>query len=205
MREQISSEMWEQINRFYLTVRGTTIDTIWRRQPHEFFRSVKEAIHFFQGLTDSTLGHAEGWQFIQAGRFLERGNAIATLLGAYYERSARQPASEADDRVADQTAQYLEWVGLLKSCTAFEAYCRVYTADVTPDRITELGLTQTHFDCRRSELLSQVVIQQAVLDLIDRALGFIGDLLEPPPDQDGAANMVADNPGLATLAAFQPG
>ena len=145
MREQISSEMWEQINRFYLTVRGTTIDTIWRRQPHEFFRSVKEAIHFFQGLTDSTLGHAEGWQFIQAGRFLERGNAIATLLGAYYERSARQPASEADDRVADQTAQYLEWVGLLKSCTAFEAYCRVYTADVTPDRITEFLLLDPVF------------------------------------------------------------
>ena len=137
--------MWEQINRFYLTVRGTTIDTIWRRQPHEFFRSVKEAIHFFQGLTDSTLGHAEGWQFIQAGRFLERGNAIATLLGAYYERSARQPAGEADDRVADQTAQYLEWVGLLKSCTAFEAYCRVYTADVTPDRITEFLLLDPVF------------------------------------------------------------
>ena len=145
VREQISSEMWEQINRFYLTVRGTTIDAIWRRQPHEFFRSVKEAIHFFQGLTDSTLGHAEGWQFIQAGRFLERGNAIATLLGAYYERSERQPAGEADDRVADQTAQYLEWVGLLKSCTAFEAYCRVYTADVTPDRITEFLLLDPVF------------------------------------------------------------
>ena len=145
VREQISSEMWEQINRFYLTVRGATIDTIWRRQPHEFFRSVKEAIHFFQGLTDSTLGHAEGWQFIQAGRFLERGNAIATLLGAYYERSARQPAGEADDRAADQTAQYLEWVGLLKSCTAFEAYCRVYTADLLPDRIAEFLLLDPVF------------------------------------------------------------
>ena len=80
--------MWEQINRFYLTVRGTTIDTIWRRQPHEFFRSVKEAIHFFQGLTDSTLGHAEGWQLpIQAGRFLERRerhrHAARRLLRAF--------------------------------------------------------------------------------------------------------------------------
>ncbi|HQE74764.1 MAG TPA: hypothetical protein PLS96_12410, partial [Myxococcota bacterium] len=35
-----------------------------------------------------------------------------------------------------------------------------------------------------------VVIQQAMLDLIDGALGFIGDLLEAPPDQDGAADMI---------------
>ena len=47
--------------------------------------------------------------------------------------------------VADQTAQYLEWVGLLKSCTVFEAYCRVDTADVTPDLITEFLLLDPVF------------------------------------------------------------
>jgi uncharacterized alpha-E superfamily protein len=168
VREQISSEMWEQINRFYLTVRRATIDTIWQRQPHEFFRSVKEAIHFFQGLTDSTLGHAEGWQFIQAGRFLERGNAIATLLGAYYERSERQTGGEADDRAADQTAQYLEWVGLLKSCTAFEAYCRVYTADLLPERIAEFLLLDPVFP---HSVRFSVDMVQAALRAISEATG----------------------------------
>ncbi len=33
--------------------------------------------------------------------------------------------------------EYLDWMGLLRSATAFEAYCKVYTADLTPDHIFE--------------------------------------------------------------------
>jgi uncharacterized alpha-E superfamily protein len=31
----------------------------------------------------------------------------------------------------------VEWIGLLQACTAFEAYCKAYTADLRPDRIAE--------------------------------------------------------------------
>src|SRR5579871_1130087 len=51
VREQISSEMWEEINRLSLQVRGTRLDKIWNDQPHEFFVSVKQSIHLFQGIT----------------------------------------------------------------------------------------------------------------------------------------------------------
>ncbi len=40
---------------------------------------------------------------------------------------------------------YLEWIGLLKSCTAFEAYCKVYTADLRPDRIAEFLILNPEF------------------------------------------------------------
>ncbi len=36
-------------------------------------------------------------------------------------------------------------MGLLRSATAFEAYCKVYTADVTPDRILEFLLLDEEF------------------------------------------------------------
>jgi uncharacterized alpha-E superfamily protein len=36
-------------------------------------------------------------------------------------------------------------MGLLRSATAFEAYCKVYTADVTPDRILEFLLLDVEF------------------------------------------------------------
>ena len=46
----------------------------------------------------------------------------------------------------DETAErYLDWIGLLKSCTAFEAYCKVYTADVRPDRIAEFLILNPEF------------------------------------------------------------
>ena len=35
VREQISSEMWEQVNRLSLQVKNTQLETIWDDQPHK--------------------------------------------------------------------------------------------------------------------------------------------------------------------------
>lgn len=130
VREQISSEMWNQLNRLYLYVRHSSRSKAWRTQPHEFFQAVKEGSHLFQGITDSTMNHDEGWQFIQAGRFLERAGAVATLLDAHFH---------------SENVDYLTWIDLLKSCTAFEAYCKVYTADIQPKCIAEFLLLNATF------------------------------------------------------------
>ncbi len=103
-------------------------------QPTEFLQQVMEAVHQFQGVTDSTMSHGEGWQFIQVGRYIERASATAMLLEAYHDDLWRDP-----DRILEGN-EYLEWMGLLRSATAFEAYCKVYTADLTPDRILEFLL-----------------------------------------------------------------
>src|SRR5918998_5430172 len=47
VREQISSEMWEQLNRLFLQIKGTRLDEVWNVTTHEFFRSVKEGAHLF--------------------------------------------------------------------------------------------------------------------------------------------------------------
>ncbi|HMO58537.1 MAG TPA: alpha-E domain-containing protein [Roseiflexaceae bacterium] len=136
VREQISSEMWEQINRLYLHVRGANMATIWH-EPHEYFQSVKEGVHLFQGITDATMSHGEGWQFIQIGRSLERAIATARLLDVHFSHFT------GDGEVSPTEDQ--EWVGLLKSCTAYEAYCKVYTATIRPDRVAEFLLLDAHF------------------------------------------------------------
>ncbi len=139
VREQISSEMWEQVNRLSLQVKSTQLEKIWDAQPHEFFRSVKEGIHLFQGITDSTMNHGEGWQFIQIGRSMERAMETATLIKVHYQ------AWQTLDYRQTVTGTFMEWVSLLKSCTAFEAYCKVYTADLRPDRIAEFLILNSEF------------------------------------------------------------
>src|SRR5262245_33394866 len=52
VREQISSEMWEQINRLFLGVRREAPDPGWTGHTHEFLSSVMEGVHLFQGITD---------------------------------------------------------------------------------------------------------------------------------------------------------
>lgn len=131
VREQISSEMWQQLNQLYLYVQRTSKSRAWRTQPHKFFQAVKEGAHLFQGITDSTMSHDQGWQFIQVGRSLERTNLITNLLDMHFRE--------------DTSLDYLAWVGLLRSCTALEAYCRVYTADLKAECIAEFLILNPHF------------------------------------------------------------
>lgn len=84
VREQISSEMWEQINRLFHQVKRAASDDVSHVQPLEFLSAVREGAHLFHGLSDSTMNHGEGWQFIQTGRFMERANATAALLDVHF-------------------------------------------------------------------------------------------------------------------------
>lgn len=146
VREQISTEQWHRLNSLYLQVTrpdmqseesGGVMDRA--EQPIEFLQQVMEGVHQFQGVSDSTMSHGEGWQFIQVGRYIERASATALLLEAYHEDLWRH-----SDGIVEGN-EYLEWMGLLRSATAFEAYCKVYTADVTPDRILEFLLLDQEF------------------------------------------------------------
>jgi uncharacterized alpha-E superfamily protein len=144
VREQISTEQWHRLNSLYLQVTNPKVQSDRKleagmTQPTEFLQSVMEAVHQFQGVTDSTMNHGEGWQFIQIGRYLERASATALLLEAYHFDLWGHPENIADGN------EYLDWMGLLRSATAFEAYCKVYTADLTPDRIFEFLLLDEEF------------------------------------------------------------
>src|SRR5580658_1087851 len=147
VREQISTEQWHRLNSLYLQVTRPEMQPDMNAeaamdgddQPTEFLQQVMEAVHQFQGVSDSTMSHGEGWQFIQVGRYIERASATAMLLEAYHADLWSQP-----DRIPEGN-EYLEWMGLLRSATAFEAYCKVYTADLTPDRILEFLLLDEEF------------------------------------------------------------
>ena len=139
VREQCSTEMWEQLNRLYLQVNSTISSEAWLLHSYVFFRAVQEGAHLFQGVTDSTMSHGEGWQYIQLGRYVERTDALARLIGAYFNRLPYSPDQ------AVESEEYLEWVGLLKSCAAFEAYCKKYTAELRPLRVAEFLLLNAEF------------------------------------------------------------
>ena len=109
-------------------------------ESHSFFRSVQEGAHLFQGITDTTMSHGEGWHFIQLGRYVERTDTLGGPIGIPLFSHLPHPP----DQVVEG-ADYLEWVGLLKSCAAFEAYCKAYSAELRPLRIAEFLLLNSDF------------------------------------------------------------
>lgn len=177
VREQISTEMWQRLNSLYLQVTRPEMQSDMHAEallqqsegPTEFLNQVMEGVHQFQGVTDSTMSHGEGWQFIQVGRFMERASATAMLLEAY------QPELWAKADALPDSNEYLEWMGLLRSATAFEAYCKVYTADLSPDWILEFLLLDADFP--HSLRFSIDAMQQALEVVQDLSGGTRGDKL----------------------------
>jgi uncharacterized alpha-E superfamily protein len=131
VREQISSEMWERLNQLYHVMTAARNSRESDGDPLRLLLSFREGAYQFYGVTDMTMSHGEGWYFIQLGKYMERACGLSILLDAHFSA-----LTGADD---------LDWAGLLASCSAFEAYRKVHTADLTADRIAEFLLLNSEF------------------------------------------------------------
>lgn len=161
IREQISSEMWNNINELYINLTGDRMKRLWRIEPNSFMLFIKNGSHLFQGVTDSTLNHNEGWHFIQVGRAIERTISVASLLDTHMARM-KDHWEEGQDLTPEA---YFEWLALLKSVTAFEAYTKVYQTEVRPDYVIEFLLFNPEFPHSARFCVEQMV----------RSLGAIGE------------------------------
>src|SRR5215212_6718491 len=116
VREIISSEMWLQLNKFYLMVNDAAATGQGRNSPHEFFSEVKLASQLFTGITDGTMSHGEAWHFSRLARKLERADKTSRILDVKYFillRSVADVGTPLDDT---------QWAAVLRSASAFEMY-----------------------------------------------------------------------------------
>ena len=128
VRETISSEMWEHLNNFYHMVKDASRQPGVLYSPQEFFQEVKLASHLFNGITDGTMSHGEGWQFARLGRKLERADKTSRLLDVKYFLllpTVRDIGTPTDD---------LQWSSLLRSVSGFEMFRKRY-GQITPERV----------------------------------------------------------------------
>jgi len=139
VREQLSSEVWEHLNRLYLRLQPLAIEEIWVHQPARTFRDILSELHMLEGVIYTTLRHGEGWYFLELGRYIERAQLVSRLLGIHFGASA------ADFAHAPQATKYLDWLVLLKFCSAFEPYCKEHTAALRPERVAEFLLFDPEF------------------------------------------------------------
>jgi uncharacterized alpha-E superfamily protein len=139
VREEISTEQWQRLNRLFHHVNSPAAESQFRAGMGDLLATIADGLNLFKGITDTTMIHGQGWQFIRLGRYLERAYSTATLL------EVSQPDLSTVPDPENSGYRYLEQVGLLRCCTAFEAYCQVYTADISADRILEFLLLNRQF------------------------------------------------------------
>ena len=138
VREIISSEMWLQLNKFYLMVRSEAANSRSRPSPHEFFSEVKLASHLFTGITDATMTHGEAWHFCRLGRKLERADKTSRILDVKFYillRSVQDVGTPLDD---------VQWATLLRSASAFEMY-RKRHGRISPSGVVQFLMLDREF------------------------------------------------------------
>lgn len=138
VREIISSEMWEQVNRSYLMVREAVSSGWVMQNPQTFFTEVKMASHLFGGITDATMSHGEGWHFSRLGRLLERADKTSRILDVKYFILLPD--------VSDVGTPFdnLQWSALLKSASALEMY-RKQHGRISPQQVVEFLILDSAF------------------------------------------------------------
>ena len=177
VREQISSEMWEHLNRLHLLVARARPARVLKA-PHEFLVRTREGSHAFQGVTKATLSRGEAFEFLELGAHLERADTTARVLLASGPTLVDGPG----DRLSS----------LLRSCGGFEAFRRNESQEVQGKRVVEFLLLDPCFP--RSVLFCAERCLEAVRIISgdskqpERSLGKLvarlafadGSQLEPP-------------------------
>lgn len=137
IREIIPSEMWEELNKAYLTVRGTDMATALDH-PHEFLGQIKVSSQLMLGMTDSAMSRGEAWHFAQMGRLLERADKTSRILDVKY--FILLPTSVEVGTPLD----LIQWSALLKSASAFQMYHRS-RGRITPSQVADFLILDREF------------------------------------------------------------
>ena len=138
VREAISSEMWEQVNTSYLTVTAAASSQTLVHSPYGFFSEVKKASQLFDGVTDATMLHGEGWHFYRMGRLIERADKTSRMLDVKYYillPSVADVGTPLDD---------IQWAAVLRSASALEMYRKRY-GHIAPESIVKFLVLDHEF------------------------------------------------------------
>lgn len=137
VREIISSEMWEHINRFYLLLKESGLQAALDN-PYDFYEQVRMSGQQFQGVTDATMTHGEAWNFCRLGRTMETADKTSRILDVKYFillPHVKDVGTPYDD---------IQWSALLRSASAFEMY-RQRHGRITPAHVVDFLVLDREF------------------------------------------------------------
>lgn len=139
VRDSISIEMWEHINRTYHFVLEAVGQRDWKRyDAANFFNEVRRNCQLFLGIIDTTISRTEGWHFGNIGHFIERADKTSRFLDIKYFILL------PDTKDVGSTIDLMQWTSILKSASAYQMYRRQYSK-ITPADIAQFLIFNQSF------------------------------------------------------------
>lgn len=135
VRELISTELWESINRLHLDLQARDVRTEIAGEPYELYAMIRTHCQAVAGVASETMPRDEGWNFLTLGWMLERAIMTCRLLAVRYSQLV----------VAGATGGFHHWVSTLKSASGSEAFRRRYRASMDPTDVVAFLLLSATF------------------------------------------------------------
>jgi uncharacterized alpha-E superfamily protein len=159
LRDRISTEMWEALNRAYFQLLDAEAGMFERETLHDYCVTVRDTSHLFFGIADATLPRDDGYYFLRAGQYLERADNLLRLLLVRY----RQYRGEAPVVRGVETHRGM---ALLKSVSAYEAFRKRHHTGLEPRLIAAFLLLDADFP--RSVRFCLRTLHEIAVELVRR-------------------------------------
>ncbi len=137
LREHISREVWEEINALYLylALRKQYIAS----DIHEFCSETQRRTQTILGLYDNTVLRDEGREWFRCGMYVERADMTSRIIDAKYHILL-----PGDDSVGGPFDRF-QWMAVLRSASAREAYRRMGHSEVDGIQVAQLLIFSQEF------------------------------------------------------------
>ncbi|MFI5316173.1 MAG: alpha-E domain-containing protein [Myxococcota bacterium] len=132
VREHLSSELWEALNSCFLELRGRDLEAELAAQPHELYREIRTRCQTIAGAGAETMPRSDPWRFLLLGRLIERAEMTCRMLRVRLPRP-------------DSRSGFHDFLLVLNSVSALEAYTRAHGADIDPSRVISFLLLAGDF------------------------------------------------------------
>lgn len=154
IRDQLSSEVWETLNTFYLKLKSDDYTRYAQLGSAEYLNRVKTQIQLFYGVAASMIPRTDLWWFFLLGRFLERADNTSRILDVKYYMLL------PDLHAVGSALDMVQWASVLRSCSAFEAFRRSRRGQLNLERVVDYLVRDDVFP--RSILFSVTEAEQAL-------------------------------------------
>lgn len=140
IRNNISSELWEAINKWYLYNKNLNRNTFSSADIFSFSEQTISHIALVKYALSNTLIHNDAWNFICLGVYVERASQVLRIL-----RSKISDSIILSSNGVNIPLMQYQWTILLKSLEAFDVYKNQHKTILRKESIFELVLNNDLF------------------------------------------------------------
>ena len=172
VRDQISSEMWEVVNTFYLKLKTQDYQTYAQTGSSEYISELKLRIQQIYAVAESMLPRNEGWWFYLLGRYLERADNVSRIIDVKYFMIL------PDRHHVGSALDVIQWGSVLRSCSGYDAFRRTQRGQLKLENVLHYLIRDREFP--RSILAAVTAGENCLAKICETKSG---DLYQPAVEE----------------------